>query len=184
MRHALLFTALVTGLLQVAVPRPRPEPGFGLARDRRALRRTARPDRKGVRRRGGSGPVARRRDSGSPQGQARLLRGGRLPGQAGRQEDAEGLDLPRLFDDQALDFARSHDAGRGRQDPAARPGLQVLAGFQGTECQRRDAERDHRTNHLRAGAGRTRTHGPGPAAPHIGRCLRLRHPQRAGQGGL
>ena len=185
MRHALLFTALVTGLFQVAAPGVRaqilpsasPET-VGLSGERLAQIATvfdAEVDQ--GRLPGAVVAVARR-------GKLVYFEAMGYQDKPTNKKMQKELDLPRLFDDQALDLARSHDAGRGGQDPVARSGLQVPAGFQGTERQRRHTERYNRANDLRVGAGCARTNHPGSAAPHIGLGLRLRHPQRACQGGL
>ena len=74
--------------------------------------------------------------AGRPQGQAHLCRRRRLPGQGRRQADGAGFHVPHLFDDQAAGLGRRHDAGRGRQDPAHRSGVEVLSGVQGPAGQR------------------------------------------------
>ncbi len=112
MRHALLFIALVTGLFQVAAPDVHAQ---SLS--------TAAPETVGL-----SGERLARitKVFGDEVDQGRLpgavvavARKGKLvyfeaigyQEKPSQQEDAEGFDLPRLFDDQAVDLGRSHDAG-------------------------------------------------------------------------
>ena len=185
MRHALLFTALVTGLLQVAAPVSAP---------RACLR--PRPRRVGL--------------SGERLAQIGKVFGaevdqGRLPGavvavaRKGKLVYFEALgyqDKPADKKMQKDSIFRVYSMTKPWTSLAAMmlvedgkiqlpdPVSKFLPAFKGLNVSVATPNVDHRANYLRAGAGRARAHHPGSAAPHIGRRLRLRHPQRAGQGGL
>ena len=65
-----------------------------------------------------------------------------LPGQGRRQGDGARFRVPHLLDDQAAGLGRRHDAGRGRQDPVDRSGVEIPAAFKGQRVSvaRADAE--------------------------------------------
>src|SRR6266568_4272718 len=116
---------------------------------------------------------------GGEEGEARLPGRGRHADRVG-EDDARG-DLPHLLDDQAAGVGGGDDAGRGRHDPAHRPGEQVPAGLRQAAGQRRDKERRGRDD-LHAGAAGAADDGAGPAAPYVGPRLRRDHAERSGQG--
>src|SRR5712671_7791760 len=101
---------------------------------------------------------------GGEEGEARLPGRGRHADRVG-EDDARG-DLPHLLDDQAARVGGGDDAGRGRHDPAHRPGEQVPPGLRQAAGQRRDEKRRGRDD-LHAGAAGTADDGAGPAAPHL-----------------
>ena len=129
------------------------------------------------------GPLARCRRGGRAQRQARLLRQLRRARQSQQHADDQGFDLSHLLDDQAFGFRSRNAAGRGRQHPAHRPGVQVSA------CLRQDSgecgqpQRD-RQRCLRRRAGRTSDDGAGPVAPHRRSRLRRDHQQSKREGSL
>ena len=119
-----------------------------------------------------------------PQGQAHLCRRCRLPGQGRKQADGARFHLPHLFDDQADRLGRRHAAGRGRQDRAHRPGLEIPARVQGPAGQRGARRQRIRPRDLCDGPGRPRDDRAGSIAAHRRPRLRRDHRQCSGQGGL
>ena len=159
-------------------------PARGRSRDGRHVGAAARPDQHSAQTRDRSGQPGRCGRHGRPQGQPSVCGRDRLTGQPSGQADAEGRDLPHLLDDQAAGVAGGDDAGRGRQDPAHRSGLEVPPRVEADAGERSANRSGARQDQLHAGVGAARDDRAGPAAPFGGIGLRADHAEHAGEGSL
>ena len=140
--------------------------------------RAARRDREGDQGRHREGPPARRRDRGRAQGQARLLRGVRLPRQGGRRRDDQGHDLQHRVDDQADGRARRAAAAGTRQAADRRSAVEVFPEIRRDEGRgARPEGRDHHGDR----AGKAADHAAPPDDAHLGSGLRRARQHRRAQ---